>query len=179
MNEVYVLKVLIIYFSQSGSTEKIAKMIQNGIIKSGNDCDLEKIKNVNLKSLEDYDLIGIGTPTFFYREPVNVKLFISRLGNLNGKHCFIFATHGSIIGNTFYYMDMCGSDALPIVTMICFLMGLILGFQGAIQLHKFGTDIYLADGVGLSIVKELGPLMVAMIATGRAGSAFAAEIVFS
>lgn len=77
---------------------------------------------------------------------------------------------------TFYYMDVCGADALPIVSLICFLMGLILGFQGAIQLHKFGTDIYLADGVGLSIVKELGPLMVAMICTGRAGSAFAAEI---
>jgi phospholipid/cholesterol/gamma-HCH transport system permease protein len=77
---------------------------------------------------------------------------------------------------TLYYMDMCGADALPIVSVICFLMGLILGFQGALQLHKIGTDIYLADGVGLSIVKELGPLMVAMIATGRAGSAFAAEI---
>ncbi|MCK5844733.1 MAG: ABC transporter permease, partial [Victivallales bacterium] len=77
---------------------------------------------------------------------------------------------------TLYYMDVCGADALPIVSVICFLMGLILGFQGAIQLHKIGTDIYLADGVGLSIVKELGPLMVAMIATGRAGSAFAAEI---
>jgi len=99
------LKVLIIYFSQTGSTEKIANRIQNGIIKSGNDCDIEKIKNANLKSLANYDLIGIGTPTFFYREPVNVKLFINRLGNLNGKHFFIFATHGSIIGNTFYYMD--------------------------------------------------------------------------
>jgi len=77
---------------------------------------------------------------------------------------------------TFYYMDMCGADALPIVSMICFLMGLILGFQGAVQLAKVGTDIYLADAVGLSIVKELGPLMVAMISTGRAGSAFAAEI---
>jgi len=77
---------------------------------------------------------------------------------------------------TLYYMDMCGADALPIVTVICFLMGLILGFQGALQLHKFGTDIFLADFVGLVIVKELGPLMVAMISTGRAGSAFAAEI---
>ncbi|NOY74391.1 MAG: ABC transporter permease [Kiritimatiellaeota bacterium] len=77
---------------------------------------------------------------------------------------------------TLYYMDICGADALPIVSVICFLMGLILGFQGALQLQKIGTDIYLADGVGLSIVKELGPLMVAMIATGRAGSAFAAEI---
>jgi phospholipid/cholesterol/gamma-HCH transport system permease protein len=73
-------------------------------------------------------------------------------------------------------MDMCGSDALPIVTMICFLMGLILGFQTAVQMHKYGGDIFTADLVGFSITKELGPLMVAVIATGRAGSAFAAEI---
>lgn len=77
---------------------------------------------------------------------------------------------------TLYYMDVCGSDAVPIVVLICFLMGLILGFQGAIQMHKFGTDIFVADLVGLSIVKELGPLMVATICTGRAGSAFAAEL---
>jgi phospholipid/cholesterol/gamma-HCH transport system permease protein len=77
---------------------------------------------------------------------------------------------------TFYYMDLCGADALPIVSMICFLMGLILAFQGAVQLSKVGTDIFLADAVGLSVIKELGPLMVAMISTGRAGSAFAAEI---
>ena len=55
-------------------------------------------------------------------------------------------------------------------------MGLILGFQGAIQLAQFGTDIYVADLVGLSITKELGPLMVGIICAGRAGSAFAAEI---
>ncbi len=77
---------------------------------------------------------------------------------------------------TIYYMDICGSDAVPIVLLICFLMGLILGFQGAMQMHKFGTDIFVADLVGLSIVKELGPLMVATICTGRAGSAFAAEL---
>ena len=76
----------------------------------------------------------------------------------------------------FYYMDTCGRQALPIVMLICFLMGLILGFQAALQLAQFGTDIYVADLVGLSIVKELGPLMVAIICTGRAGSAFAAEI---
>jgi phospholipid/cholesterol/gamma-HCH transport system permease protein len=74
------------------------------------------------------------------------------------------------------YMLRCGADALGIVLLICFLMGLILGFQAAIQLHPFGADIMVADLVGLSITKELGPLMVAMICTGRAGSAFAAEI---
>ena len=77
---------------------------------------------------------------------------------------------------TFYYMDQCGCKALPITIIICLLMGLILGFQGAVQLSKVGTDIFLADFVGVSILKELGPLMVAMVATGRAGSSFAAEI---
>lgn len=78
--------------------------------------------------------------------------------------------------DSLHYMDMCGREAVPIMALICFLMGLILGFQSAIQLKQFGTDIYVANLVGLSIVKELGPLMVAMIATGRAGSAFAAEL---
>ncbi|OGV48779.1 MAG: hypothetical protein A2X49_13800 [Lentisphaerae bacterium GWF2_52_8] len=77
---------------------------------------------------------------------------------------------------TLYYMDMCGSGALPICALICFLMGLILGFQGALQLHKYGGDIFLADFVAVLIVKEMGPLMIAVISTGRAGSAFAAEI---
>jgi phospholipid/cholesterol/gamma-HCH transport system permease protein len=78
--------------------------------------------------------------------------------------------------DTVGYMLRCGADAVGIVLLICFLMGLILGFQAALQLHTFGADIMVADLVGLSITKELGPLMVAMICTGRAGSAFAAEI---
>jgi len=75
-----------------------------------------------------------------------------------------------------YYLDLCGRGSLPIVLLICFLMGMILALQAALQMRKFGTEIFVADLVGFSIVKELGPLMVAMIATGRAGSAFAAEI---
>ena len=77
---------------------------------------------------------------------------------------------------TLYYMDMCGREAFGIVSLICFLMGLILGFQSAVQMHQFGADIFVADLVGFSILRELGPIMVAIICTGRAGSAFAAEI---
>lgn len=76
----------------------------------------------------------------------------------------------------FYYFDLCGRQSLGIVLLICGLMGVVLGIQAAIQMQKFGTELFIADLVGFSIVKELGPLMVAMIATGRAGSAFAAEI---
>jgi phospholipid/cholesterol/gamma-HCH transport system permease protein len=79
-------------------------------------------------------------------------------------------------GDTFYYMDLCGAQALAIVTLICLLMGLIMGFQGAVILRTYGAELFIVDMVGFVILKEMGPLMVAMIATGRAGSAFAAEI---
>lgn len=78
--------------------------------------------------------------------------------------------------NFSYYLDACGALALPIVLLICFLLGITLAFQAAIQLRQFGADIYVVDLVGFSMLKEFGPLMVALIATGRAGSSFAAEI---
>jgi phospholipid/cholesterol/gamma-HCH transport system permease protein len=74
------------------------------------------------------------------------------------------------------YMERAGIDGLPIVALISFLMGLITAFQAAVQLTQFGADIYVANLVGLSIVRELGPLMTAIIAAGRSGAAFAAEI---
>ena len=77
---------------------------------------------------------------------------------------------------TWLYMERAGIDAVPIVALISFLMGLITAFQAAVQLTQFGADIYIANLVGLSIVRELGPLMTAIIAAGRSGAAFAAEI---
>ena len=75
-----------------------------------------------------------------------------------------------------FYMDKSGADAVPIVLMVCFLIGLILAFQGIAQMARFGLEIYVADLVSLSLVRELGPLMVGMICIGRAGSAYAAEL---
>lgn len=75
-----------------------------------------------------------------------------------------------------YYLDLCGTKSLTVVLLICSLMGIVLGIQGALQLRKVGTDIFIVDLVGFAVLKEFGPLMVAIIATGRAGSAFAAEI---
>ncbi len=77
---------------------------------------------------------------------------------------------------TWLYMERTGLAAVPIVSLISFLMGLITAFQAAVQLTQFGADIYVANLVGLSIVRELGPLMTAIIAAGRSGAAFAAEI---
>ncbi len=69
-----------------------------------------------------------------------------------------------------------GVYALPIVVLIVFLIGLITGYQGALQLQQFGADIYIANLVGISIARELSPLMTAILVAGRSGSAFAAEI---
>ena len=77
---------------------------------------------------------------------------------------------------TWLYMARTGVDAIPIVGLISFLMGLIMGFQAAVQMSQFGADIYVANLVGLAIVRELGPLMTAIVVAGRSGAAFAAEI---
>ncbi|HKX47019.1 MAG TPA: ABC transporter permease, partial [Planctomycetota bacterium] len=69
-----------------------------------------------------------------------------------------------------------GPDGVPIVLLVNLLVGLILGYQAALQLQKYGASIFVADLVGLSVVRELGPLMTAIIVAGRSGAAFAAEI---
>jgi len=69
-----------------------------------------------------------------------------------------------------------GADAVPIVMLIGFLIGVILAFQSALAMRQFGAEIYVANLVALSVLRELGPLMTAIVLAGRSGSAFAAEI---
>jgi phospholipid/cholesterol/gamma-HCH transport system permease protein len=70
----------------------------------------------------------------------------------------------------------CGPEALPIVTLISFLVGVIVAFMGAVQLQKFGAAIYVADLVGIGVVREMGAMMTGIIVAGRTGAAFAAQI---
>ncbi|AKT40226.1 ABC transporter permease [Chondromyces crocatus] len=76
----------------------------------------------------------------------------------------------------FPIMERAGADALPIILLINFLVGFVMGFQGAVQLKQFGANIFVADLVGLAVAREFGPLMAAIIVCGRSGAAFAAEI---
>jgi phospholipid/cholesterol/gamma-HCH transport system permease protein len=78
--------------------------------------------------------------------------------------------------DTILSMQKTGVDALPIVGLISFLMGLIMAFMSSVQLEQFGANIYVASLVGLAMTRELGPIMTAIIVAGRSGSAFAAEI---
>ena len=73
-------------------------------------------------------------------------------------------------------VEKAGSDAIPIVSLISFLTGVIIAFQAAMPMRQFGVDIFVVNLVALSITRELGPIMTAIVLAGRTGSAFAAEI---
>ncbi|HKP63298.1 MAG TPA: MlaE family lipid ABC transporter permease subunit [Polyangiales bacterium] len=73
-------------------------------------------------------------------------------------------------------MERAGADAVPIVGLINFLVGLVMALQSATQLRRFGADIFIADLIGISVTREIGPLMTAIIICGRTGSSFAAEL---
>ena len=76
----------------------------------------------------------------------------------------------------FVVAEKAGVDALPIVALISFIVGLVLAFQAAIPMKMFGAEIYVANLIGIAMVRELGPLMTAIVLAGRSASAFAAEI---
>jgi phospholipid/cholesterol/gamma-HCH transport system permease protein len=73
-------------------------------------------------------------------------------------------------------IQQCGASAVGIVTLISFLVGVILAFMGAVQLSQFGAAIYVADLVGIGMVREMGAMMTAIIMSGRTGAAFAAKL---
>ena len=88
------------------------------------------------------------------------------------------ARHPSAIRwrDTLLIAEEVGVNALPIVALLSFLVGVIMAFQSAVALRQFGAEIFVANMIGLSVLREMGPLMTAIILAGRSGSAFAAEI---
>jgi phospholipid/cholesterol/gamma-HCH transport system permease protein len=80
------------------------------------------------------------------------------------------------VDDTIDHIENTGVNAIPIVALISFLLGLIIAFMSSLQLKQFGANIYVASLVALAMVSELGPIMTAIIVAGRTGSAFAAEI---
>ncbi len=74
------------------------------------------------------------------------------------------------------FIQECGVQALPIVSLISILVGLILAFVGAVQLRMFGAQIYVADLVGIGMTREMGAMMSAIVMAGRTGAAYAAQL---
>jgi len=111
------------------------------------------------------------------RELYHIRFMISFLGSfVLGILHILFHPKSLRVNDTITHMKKTGVDAVPIVGMIGFLLGLIMAFMSSIQLRQFGANIYVASLVALSMVSELGPIMTAIVVAGRTGSAYAAEI---
>ena len=74
------------------------------------------------------------------------------------------------------FFNQAGLSAIPIVTLLSFLVGMILAYLGLVQLRQFGVEVYVANLVGLGMVREMGALMTAIIMAGRTGAAYAAQL---
>lgn len=120
---------------------------------------LARLGEATLRGLE-----GLAAPVAFVGE---VTLALGRLAALRAR----FPVH-----DFWLYVQRTGAQALPIVTLIGFLIGLILAFMGAVQLLRFGATIYVADLVALAMLREMGAVMTAVVMAGRTGAAFAAQL---
>lgn len=75
-----------------------------------------------------------------------------------------------------YHIHQSGLNALIIIGLTAFLVGMVIAYQGSVQLAKFGADMFIVDTVAISITRELGPMITAIVIAGRSGSAYTAEI---
>lgn len=107
----------------------------------------------------------------------DTREFITFVGQITGALFQSMRNPGSIRwADTIKIAERAGVDALPIVALISFIVGLVMAFQAAIPMRMFGAELYVANLIGISMVRELAPLMTAIVLAGRSASAFAAEI---
>jgi len=134
-----------------------------------------------------------------YTEPLKMPSFVENVLGLIGRKTILHLQNvhdaSKLINDTFYWtflspfkgkkirfrasiseMVKTGYNSVPIVAIISLFVGVILALQAAYQLRRFGALIYVANLVGVSVTRELGPILTAIIVAGRSGSAFAAEI---
>ena len=107
----------------------------------------------------------------------DIKNHISFLGELAYKITTSLMSPGRIRWKDFLlFTEKAGADAITITGLLGFLIGLILAFQSAMLMKQYGADVFVADGVVLTMFKEMGPLITAFILASRSGTAYAAEI---
>ncbi len=75
-----------------------------------------------------------------------------------------------------YHIERSGLSALPIIALTSFLVGMVISYQSAVELAKFGADVFIVDLAGISITREIAPLITAIVVAGRSGSAYTAQI---
>ena len=117
----------------------------------------------------------VGEKAFNWRDSLVYSLYLTA-DTLYWAFVGIFNRKGQRKGSFIQQSLLIGVDALPIVGLLSFILGLILALQSAAQLRMFGANIFVANLVAISMVREMGPMMTAIIIAGRSGSAIASEI---
>ena len=163
-------------YAAAGASSRIARAFQPGC----EDCSSwprpsPKRKGRKPRPNENHSSRGSGRQLCSF--PASATEFITFVGQLT-------LAFGNLIRGKARYrtadlievIQQCGASAVGIVTLISFLVGVILAFMGAVQLSQFGAAIYVADLVGIGMVREMGAMMTAIIMSGRTGAAFAAKL---
>ena len=122
--------------------------------------------------------------SFLYNVGTNVISAVHNLGDVlafltNSSLAFFSVLRGKAVyrsSDTWLVMQQTGAEAMPIVSLLNFLVGAILGYIGAMQLEKFGAEIFIGDMVGVAMTREIAALITAIIMAGRSGAAFAAQL---
>ena len=146
---------------------------------STNQKDMYKLLNKNIHAFETpkkksyLEIIGENTIEILS----DIKDFITFSGHLFYALFHTWKKPKDIrIKETVYHIHQSGFNALIIIALTSFLVGMVISYQGSVQLAKFGADIFIVDTVAISITRELGPLITAIVIAGRSGSAYTAEI---
>ncbi|HEX6957412.1 MAG TPA: MlaE family lipid ABC transporter permease subunit [Ferrovibrio sp.] len=111
---------------------------------------------------------------FFLREARRFVAFIGRVAE-SAVRTVVQLKHLRLTSMV-YHMEETGLRAIPIVGLLSFLIGMVMAYQGASQLQRFGAEIFVVDLIGISVLRELGVLLTAILIAGRSGSAFTAQI---
>ncbi len=144
-----------------------------------NQKDMYNLLNSNIQEIEaprkKSILENLGKSTLEIYE--DVKSFITFIGHLFYAMFHTFVKPKDIrFKETIYHIHQSGFNAIIIIALTSFLVGMVISYQGSVQLAKFGADIFIVDTVAISITRELGPMITAIVIAGRSGSAYTAEI---
>ena len=161
-------------------------------IRTGGDAAIQGLQEEVRRLLDIYGHISIERPSGRRREPLSI---IEQVGKAAVELWRDFKSLLTFVGelavmllraarqprlvrwqDAWLVAEQSGVNALPIIALIGVLLGLILAFQSAIPMRRFGADIFVADLLGIAMLREMGPLITAIILAGRSGSAFAAEL---
>jgi len=157
--------------SLSGTSDEQHKMLE----MFRQQLDYQEDRTQKKSSSLSQDLENLGKKTISYLK--NSGDFFAFLGETYSAF-FYYLLHPSsirfraIIKN----IEEAGVRALPIVALTSFLIGVVIAYQSAVQLEKFGASIFIVDMIGISVTRELSPLITAIVVAGRSGSSYTAQL---